>query len=304
MSTKAAVQFGVRAARIASIMSNPPTAHLFEHTKRFSNNSPNAPATTHLEVERKFNVTPLLLSRLQIADNKNKNTSPDASQEYQTNGVTFSRKSNILINDVYFDCLDLLSSKGIWVRHRTELDLGRALSLVSGAPETTATSTANWEAKIRLGGDYSNSEFEEITGQAEVKKAVERYLSWNDLAESVALSTSRRTWAAQEIAEEGADKTPAELSVVVDNVLSILNPQYGGGKEREFKYSIGELEITRDVELTGDAELDQTKKVETTAKMSGELEQWMKRHDELFPTYPMPVGKLSAFWIWRDNVHD
>lgn len=298
MSSKAAIQFGVHAVRIASILSHPPPGHLSLHAQYFSTKSPNTPAIAHLEVERKFNVTPLLLSRLREADSKQK------TQDDQATGSKFSRKSNTFINDAYYDCLDLLSSKGIWVRKRTELDIGGGMAFVGDPSRTTiATSTAKWEAKIRLGGDYSNSEFEEMTGEAEVRKAVEQYLSWNDLAQTVVLSTLRKTWTAIDVVSAEAGQATGEALVVVDKISSVITREETG-KEMEYSYSIGELEITRDIDLSGEVEADQAKKAETTAKMGSQLEKWMERHGELFPTSPSPLGKLTAFYAWREKMRD
>lgn len=54
-------------------------------------------------------------------------------------------------HDIYYDDVGFLSSKGVWVRQRD----------------------GHWQAKIRRGGDYNNSKFEELSGRV----AISRYLS-------------------------------------------------------------------------------------------------------------------------------
>ncbi|OJK00818.1 hypothetical protein ASPACDRAFT_42309 [Aspergillus aculeatus ATCC 16872] len=49
-------------------------------------------------------------------------------------------------HDIYYDSDDFLSTRGVWVRQRNN----------------------TWQAKIRRGGDYSNSKFEELSTPASI----------------------------------------------------------------------------------------------------------------------------------------
>ncbi|KAK4504284.1 hypothetical protein PRZ48_005200 [Zasmidium cellare] len=295
MLTKSTLQYAVRASR-------PPPPLRLTPTKRFSTRTPNKPVPSHLEVERKFNVTPHLMTTLQKHEQKQKNPSLHPSPEPHDIDLHFSRKPDAIINDAYFDCLDLLSTKGVWVRQRTNLPLlDTQLAIEDTAAGPSSTSTTEWQAKVLIGGDYTNSQFQEIVGEEEVKKIVDCYLSWNDLAQTVALSTWRRSWTAQEHDDREAGKSMSEVLVVVDKVTSILSSRDAAGKPVTWEYTIGELEMTAGFELLGTDEGEATKEL-LTARMSAQLEEWMKRHGQLFPAYPTPAGKLTAFYAWMKEA--
>ncbi|KAJ9648154.1 hypothetical protein H2199_001932 [Coniosporium tulheliwenetii] len=63
-----------------------------------------------------------------------------------------------IIVDTYFDKANRLSGKGIWIRHRECLADGGS---------SKSKDEHQWEAKVRIGGDFTESEFEEVAGQAE-----------------------------------------------------------------------------------------------------------------------------------------
>ncbi|RAL17792.1 uncharacterized protein BO97DRAFT_448329 [Aspergillus homomorphus CBS 101889] len=89
-----------------------------------------------LEVERKFR-------RLAV-----KSLLIDSGHPFFT---SLQYRGKQTIHDTYYDSAHFLSSKGVWVRRRDN----------------------NWQAKIRRGGDYFNSKFEELSTPA----AISAYLA-------------------------------------------------------------------------------------------------------------------------------
>ncbi|KAF2168401.1 hypothetical protein M409DRAFT_53090 [Zasmidium cellare ATCC 36951] len=290
MYAKSALQYAARAARVASFMSSSPPAHLFEHTKRFSTTAPTSPAVAHLEVERKFNCNPVLGLLLETSDAQAKGRITPFAAIAQNSPLKFARQPDEMIVDQYFDYEGKLSANNIWVRQRT----------VNPTSFQTGADDSGWEAKVRVGGDYQNSEFEEVCGKDDVMKLVGRFVP--KIQATMNMGTSRKSWVASECSPQDGDRLPRQVLVVIDEAMETMWPikMNPGEEAKNFKHSVGEVELTRSIELTGDDEADQDLKMRMTGQMSEELKAWMERHEELFPTDPAPQGKLTAFYAWKD----
>lgn len=234
--------------------------------------------TALLEVERKFNVAAAhrLRSLLNV-------TSDDDIQlrmrpKLKTGALEFTRQTDLHINDQYFVTPDgRLDASNIWIRRRT-----------------INAKDIKWEAKIRLGGDYLNSEFEEITGKSKIDEYL-KMLGICNLQRIVNLNTARQSWVVS------GEQQNAEMVVVVD-----LCTAGGMGKsDSAFRHIVGEVGMTRDIGLEQeDGEETKRAKKELTGQMSSDLKGFMQRHEDLFPTKPGPVGKLTAYFAWQKQLKD
>jgi len=153
--------------------------------------------------------------------------------------------------DIYYDLNKACSSQGIWIRRRN----------------------GKWQAKVRQGGDFTNSQFGEFAGAKGIAALVEElHVSASVQAENFGLGqiarfiTQRDTWNVANVYE-----------VVVDNT--------------DFGHSVGEVELQQ-VLGTG------TKDDEDTAvQMDTQIKEFMLKHSWAFPS-GNAVGKLSAYFEW------
>jgi len=114
--------------------------------------------------------------------------------------------------DTYYDRDNLLSGKGIYIRRRRSQ---------FGADQ--------WEAKVKVGGDFINSAFQEFTGMEAVSKLVHQHLPKHEISLSVTdilsvwahFATKRRSWK------------------VNDHFLIVLD-------EADFGHIVGEVELLQD----------------------------------------------------------
>lgn len=165
--------------------------------------------------------------------------------------------------DVYFDRDDRLSSRGLWIRKR---------QLEGKEPA--------WEAKIRKGGTFNNSAFEEITDTAAIARCVSSIIdqgqpgSKNFGLEAVArLGTRRKSWLADD-----------KFKVVLDSM--------------DFGHEVGEVEMEHrlmrppDQKSASDAE---RWKRDISEDMDRQIQAFMKRYHWAFRP-GVPQGKLTAFF--------
>ncbi|KAK4626658.1 hypothetical protein CLAFUW4_04726 [Fulvia fulva] len=255
-----------------------------------------SPQKTQLEVESKFNVTPLLRSHL---DGTYEQLHIPAATSARLLG--FTRQPDTLISDQYFDLDDALTSKGIWVRRRTE----RTLSSQRFPLPLQGDDSAQWGAKVKVGGDYQSSQFEELVGKEAVMDLVKQHVSnVSSLRKAAYINTFREAWAVREHVERAIADQGQRMSIVIDrstagDAVASLSQQ-----ELEFQHVVGEVELTRDLDLGQDEERNAVAKQAATAIMKTELDSFMERHSSLFPTQPVPVGKLSAYFAWRKQTKD
>jgi len=194
-----------------------------------------------LEVERKFRCDVGSFARI----NQNKGV-PRFRQLHYIGSSTFT--------DNYYDKNDLLTSKGIWIRQRDD----------------------TWQAKIRQGGNFTNSQFEEVTGRDDVFDLVRRHIGRAAVQNAnalgiglplmAAIGTQRHTWT--------ADGT---FMIVVDTT--------------DFGHVVGEVELERQVVGSSDG----TDNSYLRNKMDREIEAFMQRYPWAFPPGKV-FGKLSAFF--------
>ncbi|KJZ75268.1 hypothetical protein HIM_05462 [Hirsutella minnesotensis 3608] len=197
--------------------------------------------TPTLEVERKFAPTPTSLRLL--ADNAG--SPPFRCHQFQGDSS---------FEDVYFDTnTHALSTRGIWLRRRG----------------------VDWEAKVRVSGDYTKSAFKELTGVDAISALLRATFPGTELAtdgptggglqwhESARLGTLRTTY-----------RVDHRFSVVVDKT--------------DFGHCVGEVELE---EPAGEM-LENT---ELVRQMEKGIDEFMARYAWAFPRGNV-VGKLSAYF--------
>jgi thiamine-triphosphatase len=163
------------------------------------------------------------------------------------------------IRDAYFDTPSrLLSTTGAWIRRRN----------------------GEWEAKIKQGGTFNKSRFEEITGVDAVAACVARITGGGGvrnvdnfgLETMASFVTSRETWVADD-----------EFHVVLDTM--------------DFGHEVGEVELQRELALGGqpDEAQDRDKKQRAMQEMDESISTFMRHYAWAF-TPGEPVGKLTAYF--------
>ncbi|KAL1616635.1 hypothetical protein SLS56_011338 [Neofusicoccum ribis] len=196
-----------------------------------------------LEVERKFvNLTAKNL------------TLDGGSPHFQT--LTAFRPQ--AFTDVYYDKSNMLSSNGVWLRERD----------------------GNWQAKIRLGGNFNNSKFEEVTDLLEISRHLRALLGAKisggpdehfGLDVLAALSTMRRSWLAD-----------GEFKIVLDTT--------------DFGHTVGEVELERSVLFHTKAGLGVAQQKEAMMKeMDKMITKFMDHYSWAFCP-GVPKGKLTAYF--------
>ncbi|KAI0838124.1 hypothetical protein F5Y06DRAFT_296666 [Hypoxylon sp. FL0890] len=251
---------------------------------------------SHVEVERKFNPGPKFTSLLtsytwpslqrQHQSVNHKECAPFAVIDHPTQ----------LIRDIYYDTEDgHLSTLGLWVRQRTVSILPLNPDLATASDEDKG----EWNAKLRLGGYYRNSQFVEYDGKIKVSEEVLRItnskVELEDLQVVSDLQTRRIEWEVMRLADGTAP--PAKMTIIVDEVTE-------AGKnvvdESSFNHTVGEVELFQEVvtDDKDDGEHEAYRK-EIAVQRMRELEEFMLASPDLFCINPSPIGKLSAYETWR-----
>jgi hypothetical protein len=126
---------------------------------------PQSRSVSHLEVERKFLPASDFHRRVEslMRCNFGEHRSPSSP--------IWSASKTELIRDKYFDYNGALASKGIWIRYRytTSTETQDAES----NPRLPAD--GRWDAKVRLGGDFIESQFEEHEGEQTIRKLLSEH---------------------------------------------------------------------------------------------------------------------------------
>lgn len=154
------------------------------------------------------------------------------------------------IHDIYFDRDDVLFNASTWLRRR------------NGA----------WEAKIRKGGDLTNSRFEEVSDAGKIAAHIRRITGQGmgedadfGLAKMAEFTTTRQTWVAD-----------GEFFIVRDVM--------------DFGHEVGEVELQ--VEMGARTESEKSR---VMGQMDERIGAFMERYAWAFAP-GKPVGKLVAYF--------
>jgi hypothetical protein len=248
-----------------------------------------------IEVERKFQPTACLKSILEESNSNEHLQMPrnkTQQQAWVASGLILERLPGRRIRDRYLDDGNVLSSKGVWIRfRRTSLD-------DESAKGTGEQSEGEWEAKLRLAGDYMDSHFCEVHGLANVEKILREHIpgaSVANLPVMVDIHTARQTWkmaledAAQSIGQITELRIDLDVATVPDHPVGRLGP---------FRHEVGEVEATTEVVGGHDKDEHDMLRRRKAEEMNRMLQDLMKDVD-LFG--PPTLGKLSAFFKWKSE---
>ncbi|KAH9882694.1 hypothetical protein J1614_000059 [Plenodomus biglobosus] len=193
-----------------------------------------------LEVERKF-------PRLTVADLTPHVGSPPF-RRIQPQGVH-------RFKDTYFDRSGLLTASGLWVRLRDE----------------------RWEAKVRKGGDFQNSRFEELFDPSEIGRRVHAITGqacnqhqFFGLECTAVICTTRRAWVADD-----------RFKIVLDSM--------------DFGHEVGEVELQSEVQSAHAGQELEEHKQRVMQQMDEEIVRFMERYRWAFAS-GVPIGKLAAYF--------
>lgn len=197
--------------------------------------------TCVLEVERKFHS--LAVREL-------------ASTQANPSFLSIQPRSPRTIHDEYYDRHNLLSSAGVWVRRRN----------------------GQWEAKIKKGGTYINSRFQELSDHHDIAKCVAEITGSRDsvntqfgLERIADLITFRKSWIAD-----------GEFKITVDTT--------------DFGHVVGEVELEQRMKLVRSAHDDTEQEMKKIMReMDLRIAEFMERYSWAF--HPgIPKGKLTAYF--------
>ncbi|KAL9118830.1 MAG: hypothetical protein Q9187_004621, partial [Circinaria calcarea] len=184
-----------------------------------------------IEVERKFRCEPGSMDRL------------DANQGLPAFRVLkyLGRSS---FKDTYYDRDETLSSNGVWVRKRS----GR------------------WQAKVREGGDYANSQFGELSEPKEIAQMIRKYnLDAYPPSDDFGLEKT-----AQYTTIRDAWKADDRFEIVLDTT--------------DFGHSVGEVELQQVIETNSDGGPPIAVRQDTAKEMDRQIEAFMQHYSWAFPT--------------------
>lgn len=163
--------------------------------------------------------------------------------------------------------------------------------------------SSEWEAKLRLGGDYRSSQMLEAYGSANMKSIATTYapgVNLSDFVLTAEITTRRRTYIVQKPFGWHREANQAgEIRVVVDEVVATDGKDLRG-EEDCFRHEIGEVELTAEVAGGETDEEHDVLRRRQLAGMQARLDEFVKRNASLFPTEGVK-GKLEAFFEWKEE---
>ncbi|KAI9824973.1 MAG: hypothetical protein M1826_007225 [Phylliscum demangeonii] len=260
------------------------------------------PRSVVLEVERKFRSAAAAQLRL--------NSGKPAFDPFSYRGAH-------RFHDTYYDDGDwggptaaggTLVAAGVWLRCRDQ----------------------RWQAKVRLGGDFNRSEFEELDdvpaigrlvqrlrGRAPMQTETEMLMPPFGLRPTASFATVRETWSVggRTAATSASASTSTSTSTDPDddNDDAAKHPAFEIVLDTtDFGHVVGEIELVRMLERGADGEEDEQEEGEegeeeeslvarrhvALRQMNARLDAFMERHAWAFPP-GKPVGKLSAYFEWK-----
>lgn len=261
-----------------------------------------------LEVERKFVPSPLLKKYASEAS-----TTPRVSlipTNIHVPSVTLSLLPRKRITDKYFDHKGQLELKGIWIRWRKTQDLTHD-GVDDGPAETY------WEAKVKQGGDYLDSQFVETKG----RDAVEAFMaetgvcvSIHDLEFQLGFTADRMAWAVNGFEGETTEDGAPAMTLVLDKVSAALEGP-NGEHPIYMHHQVGELELEKTVttSFTNDLDARDSSEADHSANhraanashadsIRNQLTSFMAAYPAISEAGVSPVGKITAYMQQKEAV--
>lgn len=132
-----------------------------------------------------------------------------------------------------------------------------------------------WEAKIRKGGDRTNSQLEELTDTKNIAAAVRKITGVS-------------------VGEEGEFGLHKMAEFVTIREQWVVDGEFGVVRDRtDFGHEVGEVELQ--VEVHGDMREEEKRRV--MGEMDGRIGGFMERYGWAFGE-GRAVGKLTAYFEW------
>ncbi|KAL7899854.1 CYTH-like domain-containing protein [Trichoderma sp. SZMC 28014] len=163
--------------------------------------------------------------------------------------------ANHIIRDAYYDKSSILSSAGIWIRNRD----------------------GEWQAKIRKGGNFNNSRFEELSSIEDIAAYIKRTTGIDGgqvanfgLQPIATFSTTRETWVVDD-----------EFHVVLDTM--------------DFGHQVGEIELQKTLAGDNGSAPTEKRKEQEMQIMDDRIVDFMKTYAWAFSPGE-PKGKLTAYF--------
>lgn len=245
----------------ASFSLNQRASHLIHPQTTFPQ-----PQRSILEVERKFAPTSTSIRQL----DQNTGSPPFDSVVHQ--GVT-------CFEDTYYETpTDTLSKAGVWIRRREKFECG--VRRFTGCKRRDPREVS-WEAKVRVGGDFINSAFREVTDVQEISELLSTLVPGSELN----AHHGPRGGQVREMARFITDRTGYIVNGKFTVVIDVT----------DFGHTVGEVELERG---TAEVSCEGEDRTQAIAAMDEEIDGFMRRFAWAFPT-EKPVGKLSAYFEWK-----
>lgn len=250
--------------------------------------------TSKLEVERKFVPTSFLTKHAaDLSKTTNTFAAPTSNTASDLILTSLPRKR---ITDKYFDVKGEFERRGIWIRWRKE-------QLTKPDGTDAAPSEGTWEAKVKRGGDYLNSQFREVHGRDAVEELMAEAGvgdSIFDLRYELGFVADRVSWAIKDGSVEGKDGS--SMTVVLDTITASLEGP-NGDHPKYFTHQVGELELEKTV-TTESSESKEHEEICTSEvqRMNKQLATFMSAHPDLFAGKGIPVGKVTAYTKYKEEL--
>lgn len=195
--------------------------------------------------------------------------------------------------DTYFDDpVSTLSRQGVWVRQR---------------------GGTGWQAKIRQGGDYTNSQFHELSCPDEIGRIIKSYnIQYSPtLTTSSSSSSSSAGYESESESASASDKASFGLKRMAQ--FTTIREAWRANKEfkivldrTDFGHAVGEVELEVEVEVESKSKCNENnnnhnhhdeneRQKGMTTQMDRQIETFMQDHSWAFPDGKV-VGKLSAYF--------
>lgn len=269
---------------------------MFSASKALRNRS----IVSKLEVERKFVPSPLLKKYAsEVATTPRIYITPAMNH---SPSVVLTRLPRKRITDKYFDLKGQLEQKGIWVRWRKDQTTTHDGSKIMA-------SQTSWEAKVKQGGNFLDSQFIEAKG----REAVENLMvqagvcrSIYDLSFQLGFVADRTGWVVSGY-DGQKEVNGAALSLVVNTMNAALEGR-NGEHSTCTHHQVGELELEKVIttSLEGRDDVRTVHEPATNSDhravcasqaeaMREQLTNFMSAYPSLFQAGGSPMGKITAY---------
>lgn len=229
-----------------------------------------------IEVERKFVPTTDFFPNLRILlDRQNSSTPVDVPK-------AIVQAHELQIRDTYYEWDDKLWKRGIWIRFRT-----------CTPSQDPKLQSSDWNAKLRLGGDFTKSRMVEVHGQLAVENLLDEHAPGATLLDLTAYAkfvTTRQPWNIPASFSGHRSYDDWIMQIVLDKTDGVLE-----AGTQHFHHEVGEIELIQDLST----DIEKTSLDLEAERMDSHLQLFIQDHSGLFDSEKDAMGKLEAFMLWK-----